>query len=239
MQAYQQAEAAAIQARSDAIAAAERTRDAAYGAADEAYDESTEGLAEDAEAEIADIKERPSQRRQDARDDYDDAVAAARDQRDDAVTAASNAFNDALYSLTVGGVPILPNHEDWLEYTPSFPYRTLTSDAYADASQAEREAFNAAFGAASDAYTAAVNAYNAATKAASYDYWYALSQIEDIREDARCRWTFTPEAIDSDGISLPSGDNASHVVSLSMAGIEHFDVVYKPKSITGADFADY
>jgi len=242
--AYDTALTAAANTRQDAEEAALQARNAAYSAADQAYADSIEGPTQDAEDAIDEIKERPSQRRQDARDDYDDAVAAARNQRDAAVSAASDTFNNALYSLTVDGDPILPDHSEdspvpYLQYTDSFPNRTLTTEAYNEASQAERDAFYAAFNSANSAYRAAQSAYDTATKAASYNYWQAKSQIEDIREDARCRWTFTPEAIDSDGLSTPSGNNASHIVSLSMAGIEHFDIVYKPKSLTGADFSDY
>lgn len=238
-QAYSDAERAAMQARTDAEAAARQARNEAYRVANQAYDDATDGLAHQAEEEIYEIKQRPSQRRQAARDDYDAARDAARDSRGAASDAALDAFDAALYSLTVDGEPILPNHDDYLKYTSSFPYRTLTSEAYDDASQSERDAFYAAFGEASNAYAAAVANYNAALKTASYNYWLTKKDIGDIREDARCRWSFTPEAIDSDGLSLPSGDNASHIVSISMAGIEHFDVVYKPTSLTGADFSDY
>ena len=243
-QAYSDAEHAAVQARTDAEAAALQARNEAYRVANQAYDDATDGLAEDAQEEIDEIKQRPSQRRQAATDDYDDAVAAAVAQRDSAVGAASTTFTNALYSLTVDGDPILPDHSEdspvpYLRYTSSFPYRTLTTEAYNKASEGERDAFYAAFNSANSAYRSAQSAYNSAVNTASYNYWYAKSQIEDIREDARCRWTFTPGAIDSDGLSLPSGDNASHIVSLSMAGIEHFDIVYKPKSLTGADFSDY
>ena len=38
---------------------------------------------------------------------------------------------------------------------------------------------------------------------------------------------------------MPTGDNPNYSCMLYMAGIEHFDVVYKPKSLTGADFSQY
>jgi hypothetical protein len=236
---YLSAETAAVEARSDATEAAVQARATAKNAAKDAYDDAVAPLQEAAQDAIDDIYERPGKRRQDARDDYDDAIAAARNQRDAATDAARDAFDTALHSLTVDGNPILPDHAGYLQDTSTFPYRTLTPEAYDEASQAERSAFNAAFNAANSAYNAAVEQYNAARRQASYDYWLAKKGIGDIREDARCRWSFTPEAIDSDRLSLPTGDNPNYSCMLYMAGIEHFDVVYKPKSLTGADFSQY
>ena len=231
--------AAARRAQTQAEDAARRARSAAYSAAAEAYRNSTDGLAQAAEERIYDIKQRPAERRRQARQAFDDAVDAAVDARTRKRDAASDAFDDALHSLTVDGVPILPDHEAYLRYTPTFPNRTLTDAAYDDASQAERDAFYAAFNAANAAYTAAVEEYNEEYRAAEAAYWQAKRAIEDIREDARCRWTFTPSAVDSAALSLPSGEGSDYESEIWMAGVVHFDVVYKPKSLTDADFAPY
>lgn len=231
--------AAAQNAKWDADAAARDARTAARRAADEAYGRATEGLADDAQERIDEIKAKPAQRRIAANEARDVAIADAADERDDKIDAASDAFNAALTTLTVGSEPIMPNHPGWLEFTPVFPNSTLTAAARAEASQAENAAFNAAFNTANAQEAQATAEYNSAVADANRAWWEAKAAIKDIRENERGRWVFSPEPIDSDALSLPSGDYAYHTSQVWMAGVVHFDVVYEPKSLTGADFEDY
>jgi hypothetical protein len=69
-----------------------------------------------------------------------------------------------------------------------------------------------------------------------------------LRPDARCKWSFDARVLDGDRLSLPEiGDRGPkddfvsclHISAVYVAGLVHLDVVYKPKSETGMDYAPY
>ena len=74
-----------------------------------------------------------------------------------------------------------------------------------------------------------------------------------LRPDARCKWSFDARTLDADGLRLPEfGDRGPEYDFVSCEHIStvyadfgqyglpiHLDVVYKPKSETGMDYAPY
>ena len=119
-------------------------------------------------------------------------------------------------------------------------YETAVDAAETDRENADAAAKTTRDAAVSDANTAYNNAAQPAIASTETMIDYIKSHsAEPVRENARCRWTFDATPIDSDGLSLPPGQGSSHTSTVWMAGIVHFDVVYVPKSLTGADFSDY
>lgn len=227
----------ARRARRAAEEEATTARRTAKSAADESYQQSTQGLAEAAEAEITEIKKRPARSKATADNDHSDAVTAIGTALDNRLAAAVQTYDAAINSLTVGGEPIGPNDTEPTSY---YPYTKVTEDAISRMTSAERQSYRDALDAAGAEYTAAVNAYNAAIAAENQRYWNTVAAIEQIREDARCKWTFVAEPVDSSSLSLPSQSEGSYCTSeVWMAGIVHFDVVYEQPSLTGVDFSDY
>ena len=219
---YNNAVNAAYRSRNDSVAKARQDRSEAHSKADEAYYSSIDGLAEEAEEEIAEIKKRPSQRRRAAGNAYASAIDAATRKRDNAISEASQAYEEAreeadeAYQRAIDqGVP-----------------RDEAYEAWAKAIVAAGEDYT-------NARTSAYDEYTQARNSAVQAYWQAYAAIEDIREDARCKWTFTPSPVDAAALSLPGGKGSTYSSDVWMAGIMHFDVVYTPKSLTGADFSAY
>lgn len=108
---------------------------------------------------------------------------------------------------------------------------TAKNEAYSKASSARSEAMDKADGQYRQAYqTYLVDRTKAETRIETIK----STSEETVREDARIRWAFTAEPVDG---KVYTGNPSSGYVR--MEGVVDFDIIYEPKSLTGADFEAY